>query len=277
MTYTNICVCLDGYWGKPWLELPVEQRQAWLKVYPLTPYPIREGDETNGEWWWNELNPVGRKAQAERFDYKNDPAHEGERHVARHDVSMNARTWFDMPDVEPRDAAMVLCRYNPDKGDPDYYVDGDESSPERYRLLLAMFESVARSLPKHRTLIEWRAIAQENGLRYHEWIDKYEQARIEAADSAGEGDAVRNSAGGTATTPSLTEIRIAAIVEIATQLKYDPLSVATGGKAIIKAECLEKFNGAPQRFTADTFKRAWQAARDAGRIDVENVEIYRGQ
>jgi hypothetical protein len=83
--------------------------------------------------------------------------------------------------------------------------------------------------------------------------------------------------GETATTPPLTEVRIAAIVEMAKRLKYDPLFVATGGKAIIEAECLDKLKGAPHRFTADTFKKAWQAARNAGLIDVENVEIYRGQ
>jgi hypothetical protein len=107
-----------------------------------------------------------------------DPAKEQERFISWHDQTRNARAWFDMPDVSPRDAAMVLCRLNPlEDEDPErIYVDDDKSSPERYRLLLAMFESVARATPKHRTLMEWRAIAREMGLRYHEWVDEYARA-----------------------------------------------------------------------------------------------------
>lgn len=82
-------------------------------------------------------------------------------------------------------------------------------------------------------------------------------------------------AGAAAVEPSLTEIRITAIVEVATRLKYDPLCVATGGKAIIEAECLDTLRGEPHLFTPDTFKKAWQAARDAKRVDVENAETYR--
>lgn len=83
--------------------------------------------------------------------------------------------------------------------------------------------------------------------------------------------------GGVATTRNLTPGRIAAIVKTARYLGYDPLAVAVGGKADIERECLEKLNGDPHRFTADTFKKAWQAARDKGQIDVVKADIYRGQ
>ena len=76
---------------------------------------------------------------------------------------------------------------------------------------------------------------------------------------------------------SRTAARIEAIVETATRLQYDPLSVPYGGKATIEHECLETLKGEPHRFTAATFKSAWQAARDAKRIEVQNVETYRGQ
>jgi hypothetical protein len=74
-----------------------------------------------------------------------------------------------------------------------------------------------------------------------------------------------------------TNVRIDAIVETARQLKYDPMLVPYGGKAAIERECLEKLKSEPHRFTADTFKTAWQAARNANRIDVQNADIYRGQ
>ncbi|OHC70114.1 MAG: hypothetical protein A2045_16580 [Rhodocyclales bacterium GWA2_65_20] len=173
MTYKQRTDLLADYCGKPWSDLPEEQRQIWREVW-LLPDP----DGTGAAYWWDKVSPDVRLHQVKSFDYNNDPAREGERHVICHDGSMNARTYFDMPDVMPRDAAMVLCRLNPLKTeDPENInVDGDESSPARYRLLLAMFESVARASPKPRRLMEWRAIAQEHGLRYHEWVDKYVKA-----------------------------------------------------------------------------------------------------
>ena len=88
---------------------------------------------------------------------------------------MSARTWFGMSDVTPEKAAMVLCRLDPLKDQDPYltYVDGDKSSPDRYRLLLLVFEDMARTSPKHRTLMDWLAIAQARDLRYHSWIDDY--------------------------------------------------------------------------------------------------------
>lgn len=76
---------------------------------------------------------------------------------------------------------------------------------------------------------------------------------------------------------SRRDARIAAIVETARQLKYDPQRIPYGGKAAIERECLGKLAGEPCRFTADTFKSAWQAGRDAGLIDVENADAYRGR
>lgn len=84
------------------------------------------------------------------------------------------------------------------------------------------------------------------------------------------------AAGGTATT-NRTAARIAAIVKTARHFGYDPLSVPYGGKAAIERECLDKLAADPCRFTPDTFKSAWQAARDARQIDVQDAEIYRGQ
>lgn len=82
---------------------------------------------------------------------------------------------------------------------------------------------------------------------------------------------------GGAGTVNRTEDRIAAIVKTAQQFGYNPMSVPHGGKAAIERECLDKLAADPCRFTPDTFKSAWQKARDAGRVDVENAKVYRGQ
>jgi hypothetical protein len=67
--------------------------------------------------------------------------------------------------------------------------------------------------------------------------------------------------------------RIAAIVETVRALGYDPQNIPYGGKSIIERECLKS----AKLFTPSTFKTAWQSARNAGRIEVENAETYRGQ
>ncbi len=109
------------------------------------------------------------------YDSKHDPVLSL---IGWYDETMDARTCLDLQNVVPRKAAMLLCRINPlENEDPEgIYVDGDDSSPKRYRLLLQAFEDVASTSPKHRTLMEWRAIAQQKGLRYHTWIDEYEEA-----------------------------------------------------------------------------------------------------
>jgi hypothetical protein len=196
--------------------------------------------------------------------------------IARRYGEVDWAYWLSLQFWTAREAACLLVELNPD----------------RYDMLAANINPQPRRLVEHIANIERKANRERDSAPPHQWAmwadvsgyvlpDRLQgvQAQIEElpADS-GSGDGVAKvGAGATAATPSLTEIRIAAIVETATQLKYDPLSVATGGKAIIEAECLDKLKGAPHRFTADTFKKAWQAARDAGRIDVENVEIYRGQ
>lgn len=171
-------------------QLPVEELTALVKELKTfcgkrrsdLPEKFNAVFEQDGQ----QLRLLGQLWDSANTDYaldwwlaEHDPAKAQERFIAWHDVvSMNAKMWFNMPDVLPRDAAMVLCRLNPLKTeDPENInVGGDESSPARYRLLLAMFESEARASPKPRRLMDWRAIAHEHGLRYHEWVDEYVKA-----------------------------------------------------------------------------------------------------
>lgn len=56
-----------------------------------------------------------------------------------------------------------------------------------------------------------------------------------------------------------------------TELKYDPKQIPEGGKGIIKKRCLE----IAELFSKDSFKKAWQEARDRELIDVEDIDKYR--
>jgi hypothetical protein len=103
--------------------------------------------------------------------------------MAWHNHSMHADIWFGCASVKPVEAAMLLCRLDPltDKDPENIYVDDDRTSPGRYRVLKRIFEDIAESDPKSRTLLAWREVARCKGLRYHEWIDEY--APITAGDT----------------------------------------------------------------------------------------------
>lgn len=183
MTYKNISKCLDGYWEKPWHELPAEQRQAWREALAIN------FDEQDAGRRWDGYTLKQRRGVAESYDAGHDPAREGERRIAWFDVTLNAAVWWKRASVKPDEAAMLLCRLDPLKGeDPALiFVDGDESSPARYRVLLRVFNDVAETSPQARTLLDWLCVAQREGLRYHSWIDEYALAMPVVPQGAGAG------------------------------------------------------------------------------------------
>lgn len=118
---------------------------------------------------------------------------------------------------------MLLWRLDPLERDwqgnpPDperTFVDGNEASPDYYRALKRAFEDVAETDPKPRTLLDWRDVAKREGLRYHEWIDEYEQARIEElpadADAGDGGGTVNVRAGATTKRNKWTDVALKAL------------------------------------------------------------------
>jgi hypothetical protein len=107
-----------------------------------------------------------------------DPVLMREQLVAWYDATMHAAMWLKRASVKPDEAAMLLCRIDPlGKKDPaTIYPDGDEESPDRYRVLLRVFLDVAETDPAPRPLLAWRDVAKHEQLRYHGWFDEYEQA-----------------------------------------------------------------------------------------------------
>ena len=154
--YVSALLLLAPYWDKPACELPENLREI---ASPL----------------WDMATPEGRQNLARQHDTQHDPA----LHWLWYDCSMDARTWWGLKDIAPREAAMLLCRLNPlecEREDPErIYVDDDKSSPKRYRLLLLTFEDVAKVTPQTRTLSQWLGIARDKQLQYHPWIDEYER------------------------------------------------------------------------------------------------------
>ena len=191
--YVSPIQVLDSYWEKPWSKLHKKQQQAWLCVYLASTFSINEGDEVSGEWFWSDLNPEGRRDQAERFDYKTNPARKGEKHVDWYNVMLDASMWFKRGDVSPSDAAMLLCQQNP-RGEMSggrlvkptpKLITTTETNPRDYQRLLDVFEDVARVQSQKRTLQQWMDIAKFEALKYHSWIDRYVAASpmFEASES----------------------------------------------------------------------------------------------
>jgi len=131
---------------------------------------------------------------------------EREHRTGWYDATLDADMWFGLASPTPREAAMVLCQFNPhdDNCDPTT-ITTDETGPEDFKRLLRVFEDLEKVEPKARTLRQWLAIAREKGLKYHSWIDAYALARTEElpADSGSGDGAVKGGAGGTAAVSTL--------------------------------------------------------------------------
>ena len=246
--YVALLSLLDDYWDKPLSALP--------KVVQA-----RGGNFTT---LWDMLNREQRHELVSQTDYQEDPKNAGQRRIDRHDASLDARAWWDLLDVSPKEAAMLLCRLNPhEKYDCEnierIYVDDDKTSPHRYKLLLRRFEDVASTIPKHRTLVEWRTIAQQHNLRYHSWIDDY-------ADAMGALTG-KQSVPDTAKKEELIPVQRQqdnAILKCLRDNKHDPLKLQRGekGKPDVKKDCRVNVSFS----SPSVFNTAWDRLRANGEI-----------
>lgn len=98
--------------------------------------------------------------------------------VAWYNALLNAEYWFGINSVQPQEAAMLLCEFNPHdtNANPETTTNSD-TNPEDYKRLLRKFEDLAVTVPLTRPLVEWLAVAKNSGLKYHPWVDGYISAR----------------------------------------------------------------------------------------------------
>jgi len=87
--------------------------------------------------------------------------------------SLGAKHWVALGNIAPIDAAMLLCRFNPN--DETYenvkQITSDELKPEHLVQLAQRFTDIRESDPTPRTLRDWHQKAKDLGLKYHSWID----------------------------------------------------------------------------------------------------------
>lgn len=112
---------------------------------------------------------------------------------------LSASMWFGLQSVIPREAAMLLCRFNPNNDRSDPLEDfNPETGPDDYKRLLRVFEDESHQ----HTLMQWIAIARDKGLKYHSWIDEYVNVAMPAPI-----DGEQNTSSGTPESEALTEYR----------------------------------------------------------------------
>lgn len=94
--------------------------------------------------------------------------------VGWYDQILDASYWLVRTQVTAREAATLLCNQNPldDSSDP-LLLSTDETNPLDFKRLLRVFNEAAELDVKPRTLMLWLDLANQNGLKYHSWIDEY--------------------------------------------------------------------------------------------------------
>lgn len=95
-----------------------------------------------------------------------------------YDQSMEADHWNTMGDITPNQAAMLLCRFNPNAQSLEEanLWTTDELGPEHFVRLEQRLADINRAEPRPHTLRDWHQTAQALGLTYHSWIDRYMEA-----------------------------------------------------------------------------------------------------
>lgn len=172
---------LAKWFDKPINDLPPKLRKLadlYIPNWPDLSCADRQARANEADHQWFEV-PCNRIAQAnsEKEQAKNDPRQVAEELVAWYAVTLDAMTWWGLGSVTPREAAMLLCRFNPhdDKLDPLSLIT-DETTPADFKRLLRVFEDEAQTQSQARMLRAWHDIARSKPLKYHSWIDAFRQA-----------------------------------------------------------------------------------------------------
>jgi len=110
-------------------------------------------------------------------------AHQGQQEEAEFfvgwcDNDIGASHWFSMSAVKPVDAAMLLCKYNPDTDSPEKaeQSENDEIRAGDFKRLKRRFEDLHQSKSQSRSLADWLVFAIRAGLKHHSWARRYEEA-----------------------------------------------------------------------------------------------------
>ena len=178
MSYQTVSEALGKWVNKPFKKLPRDRQPYATAHIPK----------------WDELTPKERTDRAIEVDRQRgvksrlrhdratrtqqaacDPVQEA---VGWHNVTLEADHWAALGDIAPIDAAMLLCRFNPNETSLDdaRRTTTDELGPEHFVRLAQRLADIDKADHKPRTLRDWHQTARGMGLVYHSWIDGYMEA-----------------------------------------------------------------------------------------------------
>lgn len=272
MLYQTITPMLEKWFGKPLTKLPRKLRA--IVTFHIPKWAVFSPDERR-----NRAEGIDRQ-QATKFRITheqigraraqagNDPLQQRDQIINWYDVTLYANYYWQLPDVEPKDAAMILCGQNPldRNANPDATNTEDgQTTPEDYRRLLALFLPVRATENEARTLAQWRNIARENGLKCHSWFDEYALAMPnDTASSAEPASPEPGNEGGASKRPLQQQLfQEQEIVRALREAGYDPQALPSraAGKPGAKADARGRL-----KLTPSVFKKAWERLRQSGEI-----------
>lgn len=98
--------------------------------------------------------------------------------VGWYDSVMSASHWFAMSVVEPVDAAMLLCQFNPDTDNQESaeQSENEEIKAGDFKKLKRRFEDLHQTKSQNRSLADWLDLAIRAGLKHHSWARRYQEA-----------------------------------------------------------------------------------------------------
>ena len=95
-----------------------------------------------------------------------------EKLIKWYDYTLRAEHWIALPVVQPLEAAMLLCQFNPDESTIDWMVTTNlETKPQDHAELLRQLQAAHALDPRPRTLRQWWELARD--WKHHSWIDQY--------------------------------------------------------------------------------------------------------
>lgn len=117
------------------------------------------------------------------------------------DATLNAADWWALSDLQPSEAAMLLCQQDPHAAPEPEKTTTSETTPLDYRKLLRAFEDVAKSQPGPKALSDWHQHARAGRLKYHSWIDRYSMSVETGGNAVDEQQAAASTEGGKVPVP----------------------------------------------------------------------------
>lgn len=175
MNYQTVSDALGKWANKPLAKLP-RDLQSLAKAYIPQWQTLTPRQRTDRAIEVDRQRGVKSKLRYDRTVKAQRAARESvEDSRAWYDTTLEADHWTALGDISPMDAAMLLCRFNPNAEtyDSAMLTTTDELGPEHLKRLTQRLVDIDQSDHRPRTLRDWHQTALGKKLAYHSWIDGY--------------------------------------------------------------------------------------------------------